>query len=107
MPGHPQGGRPTYSSAMDAKYFEWTDCEADSARVLAKKFLERFPDFAMRGKGPDWEYAGWYCEMLGAAERGHLPVAFADMWDGEGADYMETTTNGVTIPLPPGGGAEG
>jgi len=97
---------PTYSSAMAGEYFGWKDAQRDSARELAKKCLERFPDFVERGRGRDWEYVGWYCDMLGVAERGALPVAFADMWGAEDHRQMPTTRREVTVPWPPARGGD-
>ncbi|GLC27763.1 hypothetical protein [Roseisolibacter agri] len=75
-----------YTSGMENEYFGWQDARTDSARVLADKFVERFPEIAAAAVGRDWAYVGWYTEMLGIAEQGYLPVAYADWWD----------------PLPPG-----
>lgn len=40
-------------------YFSWTDTDGNDARTLAEKFITRFPDIALTGKGRDWGYAGW------------------------------------------------
>ena len=78
----------SYSSSMDNYYFEWRDAQKDSARELAKKFKERSPEITELGRGRDWEYAGWYVEMLGVAEQGFLPVAYGDYY-GESDQYLE------------------
>lgn len=67
-----------YSSSDGADYFGWEDARKATARDLATMFGERFPDLLGAGHGRDWTYAGWYVEMLGHAERGDLPVAYAD-----------------------------
>ena len=78
-------GVPIYSSAGGGNcYFDWQDAKVDSARVLAEKFLLRFPEVAMRGAGRDWLYAGWLSELVGVLEGGDfLPVT---LWD-----YMKET----------------
>jgi len=48
---------------------------------LATKFIERFPKIAKAGLGEDWEYAGWYVQMLGFAERGEFPLAYSDCYE--------------------------
>jgi hypothetical protein len=92
-----------YGSGQEAHYFGWRDAVTDSARDLATKFEERFPRIVQLAKGRDWEYCGWYVEMLGYAEQGHIPIAYQEF----GTDQWIMTTGGpeVTIPLPPGGDA--
>jgi hypothetical protein len=68
-----------YSSASGDSYFDWTDAPGCSARELAARFIERFPEIARMGDGLDWAYAGWLTDVLGNAElTGALPVFFAD-----------------------------
>ena len=67
-----------YSSADDNEYFGWEDAAQDTVQQLTAKFLERFPEIARLGQGMPWAYAGWYVQMLGFAERGAFPIAFAD-----------------------------
>ena len=93
-----------YSTGMQNKYFRWEDAQKDTARQLAAKFIERFPDIVQKGFGRDWEYAGWYVEMLGLAENGHLPVAYAD-WYGENPNYLAKDAE-RELPFPPPGEAE-
>ena len=54
-----------YTTASRNEYFGWKDATKDTARQLAAKFLERFPLMAQMGCGSDWNYVGWYVEMLG------------------------------------------
>ncbi|MGF6539384.1 hypothetical protein [Paraburkholderia youngii] len=84
----------TYTSAAEDQYFGWTDTYGKTARQLAACFIERFPDVARRGIGRDRAYAGWFVEMLGAAENGRLPIFFGD-WEIELAESV--------IPPPPVG----
>lgn len=88
-----------YSTGMKNEYFGWEDAQKDDARQLAVKFIERFPVIVQESFGRDWEYVGWYVEMLGFAERGHLPIAFAD-WFGDAPGYL--AKNGEReLPFPP------
>ncbi|MGH2585920.1 MAG: hypothetical protein ACRDJE_13485 [Dehalococcoidia bacterium] len=95
-----------YTSGQDNEYFGWTDARQDTARQLATKFVERFPELAEKGRGRDWEYAGWYVEMLGHADRGALPIAYAD-WDREPDPRWLPTlgTEESGLPMPPGSDA--
>lgn len=95
---------PFYTSGSDNEYFGWTDATKDSARDLARKFLERFPHVAERGRHRDLEYAGWYVEMLGLAEYGALPIAYADYQEPD-QEWLHSSRPGTRIPMPPGGDA--
>ena len=44
-------------------------------------------------------YAGWYVQMLGFADLGELPVAYAD-WYGEKPDYLAKSRDDM-LPYPP------
>lgn len=68
----------SYTSAAEDRYFDWSDGCGKNARQLAQLFVERFPSLCERGFGVDTLYAGWFVQMLGAAERGRLPVFYAD-----------------------------
>jgi len=90
-----------YTTGMDNRYFDWEDAKTDTATQLAAKFVDRFPDIARDGKGRDWEYAGWYVEMLGFAELDAFPVAYDD-WIDEKPSYL-TRKGDRTLPYPPPG----
>lgn len=92
-----------YSTADENIFFGWQDAREDTARALATKFIERFPEIVSAGKGSDWSYAGWYVQMLGFAEQGAFPVAYAD-WYGDKPDYLATIGDDV-LPYPPPGEA--
>jgi hypothetical protein len=96
-----------YTSGQENRYFGWKDAISDTARQLADKFLERFPGIVAASHGRDWEYAGWYVEMLGLAERGAFPIAYDD-WHEEPDPRWLPTTAGIRsgLPMPPGGDAE-
>jgi len=95
-----------YSTGQDNVYFGWGDARRDTARQLASKFIERFPEIAQQGLGQDWPYVGWYVQMLGVAERGALPVAYADWQDKPDPRWLPTT-EGIEsgLPMPPVGKA--
>jgi hypothetical protein len=96
----------SYTSGQENEYFGWTDARTDTARALANKFLKRFSEVAELGRGSDWAYAGWYVEMLGHAERGALPVAYADWYEEPDARWLPTTEGFRSgLPMPPGGEA--
>jgi hypothetical protein len=69
-----------YTSGDKNEYFGWKDSKTDTARELAAKFIKQFPGIAQKGLGEDWAYVGWYVQMLGLAERGEFPVAYADWY---------------------------
>lgn len=58
-----------YTSASGNQYFEWEDATGDTARQLADKFIQRFPEVCSTGQGRDWAYAGWLAELMGVMER--------------------------------------
>lgn len=65
-------------------YFGWGDAAHDNARVLAEKFIVRFPEIAERGKGSDWAYAGWLAELIGFLEQGNwIPAVWWEEMKGE------------------------
>jgi hypothetical protein len=96
-----------YTSGVENAYFGWKDATQDTARTLADKFLSRFGEIAEAGRGRDWVYAGWYAEMLGLAERGMLPVSYADWYETPNPRWLPTTAGFDSgLPMPPPGEAE-
>lgn len=84
------------------KYFGWSDASADTPSQLATKFTDRFPHLLRASRGRDWAYAGWFAEMLGSAEKGHLPYAYADWPDQSNGSYLPTLgDNPDRLPMPP------
>jgi len=57
--------------------------------VPAKRRLARID--AEADPGADWASAGWYLGMLAKAERGELPVAYADWYDEPDPRWLPTT----------------
>lgn len=94
-----------YTSGDENLFFEWQDAREDSARALADKFEQRFPEVLAAAAGRDWAYAGWYVEMLGVAESGALPVAYADWYEPQAPGRLKTTDTTRDLPLPPPGEA--
>jgi hypothetical protein len=96
-----------YTTGQDNEYFGWADARDDTVQQLAARFRERFPEIARLGHGRDWPYAGWYVEMLGFAERGAFPIAYADWLGAPDAGRLPTTgPESDRMPMPPGGEAE-
>lgn len=94
-----------YCSADENLFFGWDDAREDSARALADKFQRRFPALLSAAEGSDWDYAGWYVEMLGLAESGALPIAYADWYEPQDPGRLKTTDAARDLPLPPPGEA--
>jgi hypothetical protein len=70
-----------YTSGQEAKYFGWEDGPRMTARMLAARFIERFPLIAREGEGRDFAYAGWLTDLLGRMEQGAVgdaPIFYAD-----------------------------
>lgn len=57
-----------YSTGQGTSYFGWSGFENSTARELADHFIKVYPDLTQRGQGRDWEYAGWFVELLGRME---------------------------------------
>lgn len=96
-----------YSTGMDNAYFGWEDARQDTARELADKFVIRFSEIAEAGRGRDWDYAGWFVEMLGFAERGDLPVSYGDWYEDPDFSWLPTLAGfNSGLPMPPAGEAE-
>lgn len=97
-----------YSSGQEKHYFDWTDATEDKVPMLAAKFRERYPRLVAKSEGRDWEYVGWYVEMLGLAEREDFPVAYADFMGHLRPGYLPTLQHmyDSRLPLPPAGKSE-
>lgn len=62
-----------YTTWSDNRYFGWEDTQGDSARILANKFIERFPRISELAFMEDWSYAGWLTRIVGEMENGWIP----------------------------------
>lgn len=96
-----------YTSGQDNEYFGWSDAKADTVQQLADRFSERCPEIIEASRGDDWSYAGWYVRMLGYAERGLFPIAYAD-WDDDSQNdgFLPLLGAESDLPMPPPGDAE-
>jgi hypothetical protein len=96
---------PFYTSGQRAKYFGWEDAQSASPSELADKFTQRFSEALALSRGDDWAYAGWFQVMLSYAQRGELPVAYADWYGEEPDSRWLPTTKGIQsgLPMPPPG----
>jgi len=96
-----------YTSANENRYFGWEDATRDTARQLADKFEDRFPQIVKLATGQDWPYVGWFVQMLGLADKAEFPVAYAD-WYSEPDPNQLPTTKGFDsgLPMPPAGEAK-
>jgi len=102
-----------YTSAAGNHYFDWSDGGADTARILADKFVERCAALAQCGRGWDYDYGGWYERLLGYAENGWIPYVFADyesasfekvyLQDLRPAEWRKPDEESPFLPLPPSG----
>lgn len=68
-------------------YFGWNDTAGNDARALAEKFVQRFPAIAAKGRGRDWEYAGWVSELVGFLEGGDMvPICWWENMEAQPED---------------------
>jgi len=95
-----------YTTGQGQQFFDWPDAVGASPDRLADMFPERFADIAAAGFGSDWQYAGWYQEMLRMTEPDALPFAYSDGFneDIEGLPCVcGSEAAPVIIPRPPPG----
>ena len=99
-----------YTAASGNAYFDWNDAAGDTARQLAQKFVDRFPEIAAKGQGRDWAYAGWLSELLGRIEEtGEMPFVMSEFFEPAPERLtqlpMRNPENGVVrwFDLPPPG----
>jgi hypothetical protein len=89
-----------YRTAQENRFFGWRDAKQDTVKQLADRFARRFPEIVDASQGDDWSYAGWYVRMLGYAELGQLPIAYAD-WDLDAEPHLPLLNGGSDLPMPP------
>jgi hypothetical protein len=90
---------PRYSGANGNTFWDWHDKHSAPPARLARIFLDRFPDIAKQGYGPDWLYAGWFLHALHLTYPDALPIS-----SGEG--YMLMYGRDGQVPMPPPGYAQ-
>lgn len=91
-----------YSSGSGSEYFSIEGPKL-SPRALGKAFVKKYPTIAEMSFDSDWDYAGWFQEMLRLTRPRLFPYAVAD-WELPN-DHLPTTAVGpqeeVPVPLPP------
>lgn len=96
-----------YTSGQDNEYFGWADAKHDDVKELSEKFSRRFPEIIRAAQGDDWNYAGWYVKMLGYAERGMFPIAYADWYEEPDPRFLPLSGFQSDLPMPPPGDVQG
>jgi hypothetical protein len=102
-----------YTGAAGNHYFDWDDARTDAARLVADKFINRFPLLTANGCSWDYPYAGWYLRLLRIAERGFLPYVLAEyenasfdqlhLHDTRPEESRTSTEEPPVLPVPPPG----
>lgn len=69
-----------YTTADGRRYFGWRDAADVGPRTLCAMFLARYPEIADRAHGRDYEYAGWFVELLGHVDSSIFPISFDDWY---------------------------
>jgi hypothetical protein len=96
-----------YSTADGRRYFGWRDAVAVGPRILATMFLARYPEIARRAQGRDYDYAGWFVELLGHVDSGIFPISFDDWYferpnPSRNQVWLPTTAGWCSgLPMPP------
>ena len=95
-----------YTTGQGEKIFGWEDAGADEPAILAAKFVERFLDIIVLGRGNDPEYVSWYSAMVKDTEPAGLIYAYSD-WDDSSFEYLNVLGESIkrTVPFPPPGQA--
>ena len=88
-----------YSSADRRKYFGLEGGFSGSHLDLADLIEREHAPLMRECLGSDWEYAGWFVEMLWFAMNGSFPVQFADWYE---TPRFAAEFGGRSLPFPPG-----
>ena len=93
--------RANHSSAKEGNcYFGWVDAKDLTAKELAERIKERFPELIAASVGENYAFVGWFTHMLGIAERGALPV-FSSEFGGLAGGMVFTSVSDLRLPAPP------
>ena len=95
-----------YTTGQEQQYFGWDDAADATPARMAELFIERFPDVAAAGLGPDWAYAGWYQELMRLTDPDAFPIAYSDYFDDAAGGLPcvgSDRVTGLVIPMPPPG----
>lgn len=79
-------------------YFGWHDAKNDNAREIAKKIKLRFPELLSLCKRENEAMSGWLTYAVGHAERGNLPVMFADNYGAQPKTIGATGNQSIRRP---------
>jgi hypothetical protein len=98
-----------YTSGMLGRYFDWSDTAGLTPSQLADRFVDRFRKLVRLAKGRDWQYVGWYVEMLTLTHPNHVPITNEYLDQGPESRCMRTIgyedAKEVYVPMPPPGEA--
>ena len=94
---------PQYTSAAGREVFGWKDAKNLTPSRLADMFVQRFAEICARGKGSDWEYAGWFSWMLHETFPDCLPVAFGEDLEVPPGGLVTIGGRGLMLTRPPSG----
>ena len=99
-------GKAVYHSTADSSdLFGWHDIDDRSPVGLADRLMDEWPELCATARGRDWDYVGWFAEMLRFAREGLLPASFEN-WGNLPEVLSPTKHADVTsprLPRPPGG----
>jgi len=80
--------------------------EFDSPSLLADAISLAFPELIELSRGEDTEYVQWYSQMLQYAQRGLMPIAYADWYEKPDPRFMPFWNGESDLPMPPPGEAQ-
>ncbi|NYJ02437.1 hypothetical protein HNR19_003135 [Nocardioides thalensis] len=94
-----KGGAISYTTGAADRLLDTRIIATTPASEVADTILRGLSH--IRGREPDWEYAGWYAGLLGLAEQhGALPIAYADYFDDD-EGWEVGWGSGIRYPHPP------
>jgi hypothetical protein len=99
-----------YTTGQELHFFEWKDAADTSPARLAELFIERFPEVAAAGFGPDAGYAAWYQAMMRLTEPDAFPIAYSDYFDDDLEGLPCVGGDGasdIVVSMPPPGEVDG
>jgi len=89
-----------YTSASGREFFGWKDARHATPSRMADLFVKRFPGLVREGQGSDWEYAGWYVELLHLTYPDVVPVAFGNDFDSAIMPDFQPSDTRRDVPRP-------
>lgn len=88
-----------YSTSEERRYFGRREAFVGTPEDLADWILAENSELMRASEGSDWEYAGWFVEMLWFAKHGSFPIQFADWYE---TPRFAAEYGGRSLPFPPG-----